>query len=76
MLGALLVSLVLTGREQGTHVNLFAPALGFNAPSAQWWTQMSSAIAGGLTFATFLTLLLTPCMLVIGGHLRREKDLG
>jgi multidrug efflux pump len=37
---------------------------------------MSSAIAGGLTFATFLTLLLTPCMLVIGGRLRREKDLG
>lgn len=53
------------------NVNLFAPALGFNAPSAQWWTQMSSAIAGGLTFATGLTLLLTPCMLVIGGKLRR-----
>ena len=34
-----------------------------------------SAIADELTFATFLALLLTPCMLVIGGRLRREKDL-
>ncbi|MGO2399567.1 MAG: hypothetical protein ACTH6C_12505, partial [Halomonas sp.] len=57
----------------GMNVNLFAPSLGFNAPSAQWWTQMSSAIAGGLTFATALTLLLTPCMLVLGGKLHRHK---
>ncbi|MEQ4540297.1 MAG: efflux RND transporter permease subunit [Billgrantia sp.] len=47
------------------NVNLFAPSLGFGAPSTQWWTQLSSAIAGGLVFATGLTLLLTPCMLVL-----------
>lgn len=35
------------------------------APSAQWWTQLSSAIAGGLTFATVLTLFITPCMLML-----------
>ncbi len=38
----------------------------FGAPSTQWWTQLSSAIAGGLGFATALTLLLTPCLLVLG----------
>ncbi|WP_264196383.1 efflux RND transporter permease subunit [Microvirga lenta] len=38
------------------------------APSTQWWTELSSAIAGGLTFATLLTLLLTPSMLVLGAH--------
>ena len=76
LLTAITTVLGLMPMVLGVNVNLFAPALGFNAPSAQWWTQMSSAIAGGLTFATFLTLLLTPCMLVIGGHLRREKDLG
>ena len=27
------------------------------APSSQWWTDLSSTIAGGLTFATILTLL-------------------
>ncbi|MCD8523754.1 MAG: efflux RND transporter permease subunit [Saccharospirillaceae bacterium] len=36
------------------------------APSSQWWTQLSTAIAGGLTFATVLTLILTPCLLVLG----------
>jgi multidrug efflux pump len=50
----------------GINVDLLTPSLGLNAPSTQWWMQLSSAIAGGLTFATFLTLLLTPALLVIG----------
>ena len=41
------------------------------APSSQWWTQLSSSIAGGLTFATILTLVATPAMLVIGGRFIR-----
>ncbi len=60
LLTAITTVLGLMPMVLGVNVNLFAPALGFNAPSAQWWTQMSSAIAGGLTFATALTLLLTP----------------
>ncbi|WP_151703749.1 efflux RND transporter permease subunit [Nitrincola alkalilacustris] len=51
------------------NVNLLEPSLGLGAPSTQWWTQLSSAIAGGLSFATLLTLLLTPCMLVLGARL-------
>jgi multidrug efflux pump len=35
------------------------------APSSQWWTELSTAIAGGLTFATVLTLVLTPCLLIL-----------
>ena len=38
--------------------------MSIGAPSAQWWTQLSTAIAGGLTFATLLTLVLTPSMLI------------
>ncbi|WP_447044867.1 efflux RND transporter permease subunit [Vreelandella sp. H-I2] len=72
LLTAITTVLGLMPMVLGINVDLFSPALGFNAPSAQWWTQMSSAIAGGLTFATALTLLLTPCMLVIGGKLRRR----
>ncbi|MCB8889517.1 efflux RND transporter permease subunit [Vreelandella malpeensis] len=72
LLTAITTVLGLMPMVLGINVNLFAPALGFNAPSAQWWTQMSSAIAGGLTFATALTLLLTPCMLVIGGRFTRR----
>lgn len=50
----------------GINVDLLTPSLGIGAPSTQWWTQLSSAIAGGLTFATMLTLLLTPALLVLG----------
>lgn len=50
------------------NVDLFTPSLGLNAPSTQWWTQLSSAIAGGLAFATFLTLLLTPVLLLVGAR--------
>ena len=48
------------------NINLIDRHVAFGAPSTQWWTQLSSAIAGGLTFATILTLVLTPCMLVLG----------
>jgi multidrug efflux pump len=60
----------------GINVNIFEPSLGFNAPSTQWWTQLSSAIAGGLTFATILTLFLTPCLLVIGENIFGDRDKG
>ena len=30
------------------------------------WVDLSIAIAGALTFATFLTLIVTPAMLVLG----------
>jgi multidrug efflux pump len=44
----------------------------FGAPSTQWWKQLSSAIAGGLSFATVLTLLLTPCLLVLGANVSQK----
>ena len=57
----------------GVNVNLAEHTLGWGAPSTQWWTQLSSAIAGGLTFATVLTLFLTPCMLVLGERLSLRR---
>ncbi|MBU2324598.1 MAG: efflux RND transporter permease subunit [Gammaproteobacteria bacterium] len=54
------------------NVDLLTPSLGIGAPSTQWWTQLSSAIAGGLSFATVLTLLLTPCLLVLGARFERR----
>ena len=44
------------------------------APSSQWGTQLSSTIAGGLTFATVLTLVATPAMLVIGARDDRPRS--
>lgn len=37
----------------------------FGSPSSQWWVQLSTAIAGGLTFATILTLFFTPTLLMM-----------
>lgn len=34
------------------------------APSTQWWVQLSTAIVAGLTFATVLTLVITPSALM------------
>lgn len=48
------------------NIDLIGRSISFGAPSTQWWTQLASAIAGGLTFATLLTLMLTPCLLVLG----------
>jgi len=69
LLTAITTVLGLMPMVLGVNVNLLEPSLGIGAPSTQWWTQLSSAIAGGLVFATGLTLLLTPCMLVLGGKL-------
>ena len=48
------------------NIDLVNRNISFGAPSTQWWTQLASAIAGGLTFATVLTLILTPCLLLLG----------
>ncbi|WP_406565111.1 efflux RND transporter permease subunit [Marinobacter vulgaris] len=66
LLTAITTILGLMPMVLGVNVDLVTPSLGLGAPSTQWWTQLSSAIAGGLAFATILTLLLTPAMLVLG----------
>ena len=44
----------------------------FGGPSTQWWKQMASTICGGLVFATILTLLLTPSLLMIQANFSRK----
>ncbi|MFD1912376.1 efflux RND transporter permease subunit [Halodurantibacterium flavum] len=50
----------------GMNIDFFSRNITFGAPSGQMWTELSTAIAGGLTVATVLTLVLTPCLLVLG----------
>ncbi|EED35209.1 acriflavin resistance protein [Luminiphilus syltensis NOR5-1B] len=52
----------------GLNADLAGRELSFGAPSTQWWKGLASAIAGGLTFATVLTLVLTPCLLMLGSN--------
>ncbi len=49
----------------GVNINLIGRDISVGAPSSQWWTQLASSVAGGLAFATILTLLLTPSLLMI-----------
>jgi multidrug efflux pump len=55
------------------NIDILNRTITYGAPSSQWWTQLSTAIAGGLTFATVLTLILTPCLLVLGDRLFHAK---
>ncbi|SDF22026.1 efflux RND transporter permease subunit [Sulfitobacter delicatus] len=50
----------------GLNINFFTREIVYGAPSTQWWTELSSAIAGGLVIATVLTLVVTPAMLMLG----------
>ncbi|SKA43828.1 AcrB/AcrD/AcrF family protein [Enterovibrio nigricans DSM 22720] len=47
------------------NVDLLNRGVEFGAPSTQWWSQLATAVAGGLAFSTVLTLVLTPCLLML-----------
>ncbi len=55
----------------GLGLEIFHQETTINAPSTQWWIALSSAIVFGLAFATVLTLIVTPSMLMI---FTRSKD--
>lgn len=76
LLTAITTILGLVPMVLGVNVDLLTPSLGIGAPSTQWWTQLSSAIAGGLAFATILTLLLTPALLVLGDKVGQRFGYG
>jgi multidrug efflux pump len=65
MLTAVTTVLGLIPMVMQWNIDLIHRHFSVEAPSSQWWTQLSTAIAGGLTFATLLTLILTPCLLVL-----------
>jgi multidrug efflux pump len=49
----------------GLNLELLSHETTFGAPSTQWWISLSSAIVYGLAFATILTLIVTPSMLML-----------
>jgi multidrug efflux pump len=57
----------------GMNIDFLTRDLTFGSPSSQWWKQLSTAIAGGLTFATILTLFFTPSLLKLGERFSRKK---
>ena len=56
----------------GMNFDLINRHIQFGGPTTQWWTQLATAISGGLAFATVLTLVMTPCMLVLGDRIAKR----
>jgi multidrug efflux pump len=57
----------------GLGLEIFHHETTINAPSTQWWISLSSAIVFGLSFATVLTLIVTPSMLMVFTRAKHSK---
>ncbi len=51
------------------NIDFFSRTVQIGAPSTQWWRQLSTAIVFGLSFATVLTLVVTPSALMLRANL-------
>ncbi|MGE0718405.1 MAG: efflux RND transporter permease subunit [Alphaproteobacteria bacterium] len=66
----------------GVNIDLLTREITVDAPATQWWVQISTAICFGLGFSTILTLVVTPCALLLRANLsawrqrRRERRAG
>ena len=59
------------------NIDFVSREVAIGSPSTQWWVQLATAIAAGLTFATVLTLIITPSALMVRenvGAWRRRKS--
>ncbi len=75
MLTTVTTILGLLPMAMGWNIDVINRHIQIGGPSTQWWTQLATAIVGGLAFATMLTLILTPCMLVIGESWKKSRAL-
>jgi multidrug efflux pump len=58
----------------GISIDLIAREIEVGGPVASFWVQLASAIVSGLSFATLLTLIVTPAMLMAPTALRRALE--
>jgi len=72
MLTTVTTVLGLLPMAMAINVDLLRRDVYIGGPGMQWWKEMASAIAGGLLFATILTLLLTPSLLMIQADAARR----
>jgi multidrug efflux pump len=57
----------------GINIEFFTREIMIGAPATQWWINLSTAIVFGLGFATVLTLIVTPAMLMAIENLREWR---
>lgn len=56
----------------GVNIDFVTRDVSVGSPSTQWWTQLSTGIVFGLAFSTILTLVVTPCALMVRVNLGRR----
>jgi multidrug efflux pump len=47
------------------NIDLLGGIITYNAPSSQWWFQLAYTLIGGMGFASIVTLIITPSLLVL-----------
>jgi multidrug efflux pump len=57
----------------GVNIEFFTREIQVGAPATQWWINLSTAIVFGLGFATVLTLIITPAMLMAVENMREWR---
>jgi multidrug efflux pump len=57
----------------GINIEFFTREIMIGAPATQWWINLSTAIVFGLGFATVLTLIVTPAMLMAIENMREWR---
>jgi multidrug efflux pump len=58
----------------GINIDFIARHVSIGAPATQWWTQLATAIVFGLAFSTVLTLIVTPCALMLRTNVRAWRQ--
>ena len=48
----------------GVSIDLIGREIEVGGPTASYWVQLASAVVSGLSFATLLTLVVTPALLI------------
>ncbi len=56
------------------NIDFIARHVSIGAPATQWWTQLATAIVFGLAFSTVLTLIVTPCALMLRANFRTWRE--
>jgi len=55
------------------NVDFIGRNVSIGAPSTQWWVQLSTAVAFGLSFSTVLTLIVTPAALMFRENFKNKS---
>jgi multidrug efflux pump len=53
-----------------TNIDLIDRNISVGAPATQWWRSLATVVIFGLSFATVLTLIVTPCALQLQENIR------